>query len=63
MNSFSEEAKNYDFSVGDMDLCGNIRFVTYYFQCPQCDASYEISELKKLHREQKKANKDRDKKG
>ena len=53
VNSESEEAKNYDFSLDDMSLQGNVRFVTYYFACPDCQVSYEIRELKRLEKEEK----------
>lgn len=50
VNSESEEAKNYDFSCVDTYLRGNIKFVTFYFECSGCGAVYEISELKKVGR-------------
>lgn len=54
VNSESEEAKNYDFSCVDSYLHGNIKFVTFYFYCPKCEATYEIRELKKLEKMCKK---------
>ena len=50
VNSESEEAKNYDFSCVDTYLHGNIKFVTFYFECPSCRKVYEISELKALEK-------------
>ena len=47
VNSESEEEKKYDFSVGDLYLHGNIKFVTYYYECPKCRSTYEIRELKR----------------
>lgn len=54
VNSKSEEAKNYDFSCVDTYLHGNIKFVTFFFECPDCKKTYEILELKKLEKLQKK---------
>ena len=53
VNSESEEAKNYDFSCVDTYLHGNIKFVTFYFECPSCRTVYEISELKTLEKRRK----------
>jgi len=50
VNSESEEAKDYDFSCVDTYLHGNIKFITFYFECPKCGATYEISELKALEK-------------
>jgi len=50
VNSESEEARNYDFSCVDTYLCGNIKFVTFYFECPSCGKTYEIRELKTLEK-------------
>ena len=54
VNSASEEARNYDFSVGDMYCRGNVEFVTFYFECPECGTVYEIAELKRLGNRKKK---------
>lgn len=54
VNSESNEARNYDFSFIDTYLRGNIIFVTFYFECPNCGEIYEIDELKTL---EKKGNK------
>jgi len=54
VNSFSEEAKYYDFSIVDTYAVGDVKFITYYFDCPKCGAVYEIKELKKIEKEQKK---------
>ena len=53
VNSESEEAKNYDFSCADTYLRGNVKFVTFYFECPSCGAVYEIGELRKLEKKQR----------
>lgn len=53
VNSESEEAKNYDFFCVDTFLHGNIKFVTFYFECPNCRAVYEICKLKTLEKKYK----------
>ena len=50
VNSESEDAKGYDFSCVDTYLHGNIKFVTFYFECPSCMTTYEIRELKTLEK-------------
>ena len=54
VDSCSEEAKNYDFSMADTFLHGTIKFITYYFNCPECKSIYEIRELKKLEKSKRK---------
>ena len=52
VNSESEEAKNYDFYFVDSYLCGNIRFIILYFECPECGKVYEVRDylnLEKAH--------------
>lgn len=56
VNSESEEAQNYDFSCVDTYLHGNVKFITFYFQCPMCNAIYEIQELKSLEKRTKRKN-------
>lgn len=50
VHSQSEEVKYYDFSAGDTYMLGNVKFITYYFECPDCKYLYEIKELKRLER-------------
>lgn len=54
VNSESDEAKKYDFSVADLYLHGNIRFITYYYKCSGCGKTYEIRELKKIEKNHNK---------
>ncbi len=56
VNSHSEEAKKYDFSMpgGDTFLIGDVKFVTYYFECSDCGRKYEISELKRIEKLKRK---------
>jgi uncharacterized protein YbaR (Trm112 family) len=55
VHSESAEAKDYDFSMGDTFLYGNIKFITYCFECPKCKTIYEIRELKEIEKAAKKA--------
>ena len=57
VNSQSEEAKNYDFFIVDTYLHGKIKFITFFFACPNCRTVYEIRELKKLEKSHKKRTK------
>ena len=41
INSDSEEAKNYDFSVGDTFYVGDVEFRTRFFHCLQCNKDSE----------------------
>ena len=50
VNSESEEAKKYDFEVAGFIAWGNIKFITFYFECPNCRTIYEIEDLKKLEK-------------
>lgn len=59
VNSRSEEAKNYDFYVFDGYAEGNIRFITYYFECPGCDKAYEIRDYINLEKTRKKEQRKR----
>ena len=54
VNSFSEEAKNYDFFSFDSYLLGNIKFITYYFECPDCKTIFELNELVKFEKSENK---------
>ena len=50
VNSETVESANYDIACVDTYLHGNIKFVTFYFECPSCGVIYEISELKALEK-------------
>lgn len=36
VNSKSPEAKNYDFTLGDSFMVGNVEFIWKEFYCPTC---------------------------
>ena len=57
VHSESEEAKNYDFFDGEAYLYGNIKFVTFYFECSKCGATYEVLELEKIEKQKKRSEK------
>lgn len=46
VNSKSPEAKDYDFSLGDTFLTGDVEFRTGYFHCPKCLLSISLREMK-----------------
>lgn len=46
VNSKSPEAKDYDFSVGDTFLAGDVEFRTRYFHCPECRRDISVQEMK-----------------
>jgi hypothetical protein len=46
VNSKSLEAKNFDFSIGDSFLIGDVEFNYYVFYCSCCNKEHEIKEIK-----------------
>lgn len=53
VNSKSEEAKNYDFSVGDTFYVGDVEFRMRYFHCAECKMDISVKEMKE-HEKHKK---------
>ncbi|MHB8961882.1 MAG: hypothetical protein ACYC5K_01880 [Saccharofermentanales bacterium] len=53
VNSESDDAKDYDFSLTDTFLLGNVKFVSKAFKCIKCDYTVSIKEQKAIE----KANK------
>ncbi len=53
VNSKSEEAKNFDFSIGDTFLIGDAEFAYKVFVCPDCAREYSVKEIKKYERSKK----------
>ena len=47
VNSKSPEAKNYNFSIGDTFLIGDVEFRTRYFYCTNCHLDISVKEMKK----------------
>ena len=46
VNSKSPEAKNYDFSLGDTFLVGDVEFRTKCFHCIKCAVNISFNEMK-----------------
>ena len=58
VNSRSPEAKHYDFSADDgVHAIGNIKFITYYYECLRCQTIYETPELQWLEKTKRKKKK------
>lgn len=53
VNSKSEEAKNFDFSVGDTFYVGDVEFRMRYFHCAECKMDISVKEMKE-HEKHKK---------
>jgi hypothetical protein len=50
VNSKSPEAKEFDFSIGDSYLVGDVEFTYYVFYCEYCNKDYKIKEIKNYER-------------
>lgn len=57
VHSSSRRAKNYDFTVGDTTLSGNVKFIWYEFKCKGCGNQYTEAEMKAFEEEQKREEK------
>ena len=53
VNSKSPEAKNYDFTLGDSFMVGDVKFVWKEFYCPTCKKRMPIDEMKRIEKQQK----------
>ena len=53
VNSKSQEAKNYDFSLGDSFMVGDVEFIWNEFYCPVCDKRVSIDEMKQIEKKQR----------
>lgn len=64
VDSRSEEASGYDFSLGFANrLAGNISFTVPYFHCANCRADYSVNDIKEAeHKVDSTCNADRSKK-
>lgn len=47
VNSQSPEAKNYDFSLCDTYLVGDVEFRTKHFYCPKCKQNISFQQMKR----------------
>lgn len=50
VNSESPEARDYDFSVGDTNLVGDVEFRKKYFYCSQCELEISFRKMKLIER-------------
>ncbi|MBQ7385912.1 MAG: hypothetical protein IJW04_05325 [Ruminococcus sp.] len=50
VNSNSPEAKNYDFSLGDTYLSGDVKIIFKMLECPKCKTRFSAEEIKKQNR-------------
>ena len=57
VNSKSPEAKEYDFSLGDTFLVGDVEFRTPYYSCNVCGHTVSVPEMSNLARMKKKKKK------
>ena len=54
VNSKSPEAKDYDFSVGDTFITGDVEFRIRHFHCVNCQFDISFKEMKKHERSKQK---------
>ena len=55
VNSYSSEAKDYDFSVGDSYFfVGDVEFRTRYFHCPKCLLDISFQAMKRFEKDKRK---------
>ena len=55
VNSKSPDAKDYDFSLGDIFWVGDVEFRTRYFHCTNCQLDISFQEMKKHERNKQKS--------
>ena len=57
VNSKSPEAKNFDFSLGDSLMVGDVEFIWKEFYCPICKKRISVSEMKRIEKMAKEKKK------
>lgn len=50
VNSNSLRAKDFDFSLGDTFLVGDVEFRTKCFYCPECNKYISFQKMKKIEK-------------
>lgn len=50
VNSNSFKAKEYDFSLGDTFMVGDVEFRTKCFYCPECNMYISFEDMKKFEK-------------
>ena len=53
VNSNSPEAKDYDFTLGDSFMAGDVEFVWKEFYCPTCKNRISIDEMRRIEKAQR----------
>lgn len=53
VNSQSPESKDYDLSLGDSFMSGDLEFIWKEFYCPVCKKRIPIDEIRRMEKEQK----------
>lgn len=53
VNSNSPEAKNYDFTLGDSFMTGDVEFIWKEFYCPSCGKKISVSEMRNYEKSSK----------
>ncbi len=53
----SAEAKAFDFSVGDIDLGGKVKFIWYEFKCKSCGHLFTEAKMKEIEKKLKEEKK------
>lgn len=54
VNSTSPEAKNYDFTLGDSFMVGDVEFIWKEFYCPTCKKRIPIDEMRRIEKSKRK---------
>jgi len=55
VNAKSEEAKDFDFSVSDIAVSGNVKFTWDVFYCANCDTETDVGVILEFAREMRRA--------
>lgn len=53
VNSNSPEAKNYDFTLGDSFMTGDVEYIWKVFYCPSCEKKISVSEMRNYEKASK----------
>ena len=53
VNSKAPEAKNYDFTLGDSFMVGDVEFIWKEFYCPACKKRIPMDEMRRIEKEQR----------
>ena len=53
VNAGSPDAKDYDASLGDSFLTGDVEYIWKEFFCPVCEKRYTVDEMKQIEKGKK----------